>query len=355
MPHPLLAQAQSGGAPIVDGESVTFVWKGKSAPQLIGDFNDWGHGPAGTARLNQIADGVWIYEVSLPADGYFEYVYTTDPDDPEKSVLDPLNRRQVANGLDRTNNYFAMPRRPTNLNVEFMSNTAQGAVTRHAIFHPYLLGGERRDIWLYQPPTVAPTPLLVVFDGKDYLRRANITQIVANLIAVKRIEPIALALVDNAREHRFLEYNATDTALAQVTELVMPLAYNNLNLIDVDARPGSWGVLGASMGGNIALYAGLRLPHIFGRVICQSGAFQLDLTDYPPLLEQLVRHLPPPKIRLWQDVGTYEHLIDQNRRMRSLLTDRGYDVTYRESHTGHNWTAWRDMLPNALATMFGAS
>lgn len=352
--HPLLEQAQTQGTPLIDGDSVTFVWHGKTAPQLIADFNGWGHETFGAAQLAQIADGVWTYQTTLPPDAYIEYIFTNDPDDEDKRVLDPLNRRQVSNGYDRNNNYFTMPARAANLTVEFMTNTPQGAVTRHAIYHPFLLSGERRDVWLYQPPTDQPVPLVVVFDGKDYLRRANITQIVANLLAMGRMRPVALALIDNARAHRYLEYNASDTVLAQITELVMPLAYNNLNLIDHDAQPGAWGVMGASMGGLMALYAGLRLPHIFGRVICQSGAFQLDLTDHPPLIERLVSTQPLGKLKIWQDVGTFEFLLDQNRRMNALLKDHGYAVTYREHNAGHNWTAWRDMLSSAFAALFAA-
>lgn len=350
--HPLIEQARAQGTPLIDGENVTFIWQGKTAPALIGDFNAWGHGMDGSAPLSQIADGVWTYQVSLPPDAYIEYIFTTDPDDPDKSVIDPFNRRQVSNGMDQINNFFAMPRRTTNFMIEFMSNTPQGSVTRHAVYHPYLLGGERRDVWLYQPPTDVPAPLLVVFDGKDYLRRAFITQIVANLIAMKRIQPIALALVDNARTHRYLEYNASDTVLAQITELIMPLAYNNLTLLDHERQPGSWGVLGASMGGLMALYTGLRLPHIFGKVISQSGAFQLDLTDHAPVISALVNYSPAHSLKIWQDVGTFESLTDQNRRMHAMLNARGYEVVYREGHTGHNWTAWHDFLPAALTTMF---
>lgn len=350
--HPLIEQARVQGTPLIDGETATFVWHGETAPELIGDFNEWGHGMAGTAQLSQIAESVWTYQLTLPSDAYIEYIYTNDPDDPEKSVIDPFNRRQVSNGMDRINNFFAMPKRATNLMIEFMSNTPQGSVTRHAVFHPYLLGGERRDVWLYQPPTDDPVPLLIVFDGKDYLRRAFITQIVANLIASRRIRPVAMALIDNARAYRYLEYNATDTVLAQITELIMPLAYNNLALIDHDQQPGSWGVMGASMGGLMALYTGLRLPHIFGKVITQSGAFQLDLTDHPPLIDEFVRHLPARKLKIWQDVGTFEYLLDQNRRMHALLTERGYDVVYREGSSGHNWTSWHDFLPAALTAAF---
>jgi len=350
----LLNRAKSEGTPLTDGTQAVFVWEGETAPQLMGDFNDWGRGQNGAVNLNQIAVGLWTYEVELPADAYVEYVFTDNPDDDDERIIDPLNRHQTPNGLGYTNNYFMMPARPPSVLTEFMSNTPQGEITRHAIYHPMLVGDDRRDVWLYHPPTEQPVPLLVVFDGRDYLRRANITQIVANLISVQRIQPVALALIHNAESQRYMEYNATDTVLAQLTELVLPLAYNNLNLIDHDEHPGSWGVMGASMGGQMALYAGLRLPHIFGKVISQAGAFQLNLTDHPSITKFLVDKLPKPNLKLWMDCGTMDWLLPENREMFELMTQRGYDVTYKEHSAGHNYMAWRSLLPEALATVFPA-
>jgi hypothetical protein len=41
----LLSRARAEGHPLVDGETVTLVWRGANPPQLIGDFNDWGAPP----------------------------------------------------------------------------------------------------------------------------------------------------------------------------------------------------------------------------------------------------------------------------------------------------------------------
>lgn len=348
----LLDRAQTEGNPVIDGSTATFVWQGETAPELIGDFNQWGNSQAGSAQLTQSAPGIWTYTLDLPADAYVEYVFTTDPDEDDERVLDPLNRNQIPNGLGYSNNYFTMPTRQPSIFIDFMSNTPQGEITRHAIYHPALVGDDRRDVWLYHPPTDQPVPLLVVFDGRDYLRRANITQIVANLIAVNRIQPVALALIHNAGIGRYHEYNATDTVLAQLTELVLPLAYNNLNLLDHDQHPGTWGVMGASMGGQQALYTGLRLPHIFGKVISQAGAFQMSLTDHPSITEAMVRDFPKRDLSIWMDCGTMDWLLPENREMAELMNGRGYDLTYKEHSASHNYTAWRDMLPEALTTVF---
>lgn len=352
-PEQLLQRAQEAGGPIVDGPHVTFVWQGESAPEIIGDFNNWGGGPIGSANMTRIAPLLWTYETDLPEDAYVEYVYTNDPDDDDTRLLDPLNPRQVSNGMGGFNNTFSMPgREHTTLN-QFVSGTPQGHITRHTITAPELLIGGRRTVWLYNPPTTDPVPLIVVYDGRDYLRRAEITQIVANMIAQDMIQPVALAMIDNGREGRFIEYLTSDATLRAVTDLVLPLAKNVLTLVDVEANPGAYGVLGASMGGLMALYTGLRQPHLFGTVMSQAGAFNIGVTNVDPLIVKLVKDASTKPIRVWQDVGTLDWLLEANHEMRDLLQSKGYTLTYQEYTAGHNYTAWRDALPLALKAMYG--
>ncbi len=45
MPNALIEQARLRGTPLVEEDAsgcrVTFLWQGKNAPFLTGDFNDW--------------------------------------------------------------------------------------------------------------------------------------------------------------------------------------------------------------------------------------------------------------------------------------------------------------------------
>jgi enterochelin esterase family protein len=136
-----------------------------------------------------------------------------------------------------------------------------------------------------------------------------------------------------------------------ITE-VLPLAQKELNLVDINVFPGTYGVLGASMGGLMALYTGLRLPHIFGHVISQSGAFSFG--EYDTLVFDLVRFVAMYPIKIWMDVGIYDMpvLLDANRRMHTLLKSSEYPVVYREYNAGHNYPAWRDDLWRGLVSMF---
>ena len=109
--------------------------------------------------------------------------------------------------------------------------------------------------------------------------------------------------------------------------------------------------MGASLGGLMALYTGLRLPHIFGQVLAQSGSYEIDGFEF--ITSTLVAHAPQSPLRIWMDVGQFEELLETNRKMYALLTARGYTVDYHESPAGHNYPAWRDDLPGGLEFLYG--
>jgi enterochelin esterase-like enzyme len=342
----LLARAHSEGSPLIEGETATFVWQGPSVPRLVGDFNHWGRDQA--AVFTSIEPDVWTYSVELPRDAYIEYAYYA-PDD--ERVFDPFNPHTAPTGLAVGYHYFYMPDvKPTPLTRRKRGAPA-GKITRHTLKNAYLLVGGRRVVRLYHPPTTEPCPLLVVFDGQDYLRCARLVQIVDNLIAQQRIRPIALALLDHGKQARVVEYAANESTVNVVLDEVLPLAAANLNLLDVHAQPGAYGLLGASMGGLISMYAALRAPEIFGKVLCQSGAFSLN--EHDTVVFDLVRAGAARSIRVWQDIGHYEQLLPVNQHLAQLLRAQGCDVTYHEYQGGHSYMAWRDDVWRGLEAMFG--
>ena len=334
------------GTPLVDGEIATFVWLGERAPHLIGDFTGWEDGDP--AILARVEPGVWTYQLALPADAYIEYGFI----DQGVRVTDPLNRKLTSNGMGKYNHYFYMPKgAPTPL-VKLHRGIPRGLVKRKEIRNEFLLSRGRRGLNLYQPPVDQAVPLVVVWDGFDYLRRAKLVPMIDRMIAEKRIKPIALAMIDNGGSARELEYSCNEATIGLLITEVLPLAQKELNLIDINVYPGAYGVLGASMGGLMALYTGLRLPHIFGHVISQSGAFSFG--EYDTLVFDLVRCVAMHPIKIWMDVGLYDMpvLLDANRRMHTLLKSSEYPVVYREYNAGHNYPAWRDDLWRGLVSMF---
>ena len=332
--------------PIIEGSRVTFLWKGKTAPHLIDDFHMWEDHPQ---KMTRIDKEFWAYSMELPATAYLEYSFY-DPRT-KKRIEDPLNKNTVYNGLGHYNHFFYMPgHSPTEL-ARLRKNIPRGKVTHHAVDTWMLADDGERDVYLYHPPVKEPVPLLVVYDGIDYLERGKLNTIVDNLIYEKRIRPIAIAFLQNGDDHRGVEYACSDATIMWLDNIILPLARKKLNLLDIAKHSGSYAVLGASFGGLMSLYTGLRMPDVFGKVISQSGVFESEGRDYVAV--DLLRSKQSREIKIWMDIGQFDWLLEDNRRLQPLLRENGYNVTYREFSGGHNYTCWRDEVGIALENLFG--
>lgn len=119
---------------------------------------------------------------------------------------------------------------------------------------------------------------------------------------------------------------------------------------------------GDSLCGLTGGYAALRRPEVLGKVLAQSGAFQIrngqDRSSQEP--EWLARQFitaPRAPISFYLEVGTLENrpegndgtsLLASNRHLRDILNARGFAVEYAETYGDHNPVHWRRMLPDAL-------
>jgi enterochelin esterase-like enzyme len=341
-----IRQARESGNPVVHGNKANFIWEGESVPHLISDVHGWEDRPRPFKPTSE--PRVWSCTLTVPRDAYVEYAFY-DPFTKEK-VPDPLNRQTVSNGMGSRNNFFYMPEAMPSPFAMRRADIRAGTITRHRVDADFLQDDSERDVYLYKPTAGGAVPLLIVYDGYDYLHRARLATIVDNLIADKRIRPIAIAFLQNGRSRRSVEYLCSDATIAWLDHEVLPVAREHLRLLNIDDHPGAYGVLGASAGGLMSFYTGLRMPEIFGKVLCQSAIFSIDGRDFAAV--DLVRYGQGRNLQIWMDVGTLDDLLEDNRRMIALLDKRQYNVTYREFSAGHNYTAWRDNIWRGLEVMF---
>lgn len=344
------------GTPLIDGDRVTFVWLGEGeVPSLLGDFNNWDRQEP--LALETIEPGVHAAVVTLPSDAYVEYCYVRIPDIEER-YPDPHNPRLVYNGVGAFNHAILMPDCALTDLTTRAAGVARGAISEHDLPARFLTSDSMRRVYLYHPPTDDPVPLVVVYDGQDYLFRGRLNQMIDNLIAQRRIRPVALAFVSSPHspDNRYSEYMHNDATVFYLLHTLLPFATQTLNLIDAAESPGVHGVLGASMGGLMAVFTGLRLPDVFGRVLTQAGAFyynqRFGALQTDMVVGQMLHYLPTLPIRIWQDVGTLDFLHAGNVKMRDLLNKRGYDVTYHEFAGGHNYQMWLNSVWRGLETLF---
>lgn len=345
MPNELIERARKEQTPIIDGEQATFLWEGKTPPVIVGDFSDWEEDEG--IEFTPVEPNLWAARLSLPPDAYVEYAFLKKG----KRVPDPYNSRTVQNGLGNRNHYFYMPASPISLFSRRIRGIPNGKVREFNLPTDGLLVGKKRKVFLYFPPVEGPYPLLVVFDGQDYLRRARLPKILDNLIGLEKIRPVGMAMVESLGDSRTVEYACSEATTAFTIERVLPLAGNELDLQEDQNNQPENGVLGASMGGLMALFTALRAPHLFGKVLSQSGAFSHVLEE--SVIYDLVKYSEGERdLKVWMDVGKMESLLAANRRMRDLLMERGFLAGYREYSGGHNYTSWMNDIWHGLETLF---
>jgi predicted alpha/beta superfamily hydrolase len=114
------------------------------------------------------------------------------------------------------------------------------------------------------------------------------------------------------------------------------------------------GIGGSSMGGLISLYAGLRFPETFSRMMIFSPSLWLSNRIY-----QMARRFRPlNSSHLYLYAGgreSQEHLSNVMRFGAELLTNLGQDLRFKFSHNPdgvHHETNWREEFPIALKWLY---
>jgi enterochelin esterase-like enzyme len=195
-----------------------------------------------------------------------------------------------------------------------------------------LLRGERRAVRTYLPPGYEQAehdhPLLVMFDGQNCFDRATtafgmewgVDETVERLAADGRLPGMVVVGIDSPADpwDRYAEYTAWDWMLDGrpvpasgaatadlLAEVVLPLVRDRYRVARDRERVG---LAGSSMGGYMTLFAGVRHPELFGRLL----AFSPVVLDEPMrgglLREHLVHVGFAPGTRVYLDMGGAEAL-----------------------------------------------
>jgi enterochelin esterase family protein len=328
-------------SPIVEGEQVTFVYRGKAKRvEVVGDFTSWS--PRRMVLKDVAGTDVKYLTLNFAPTARVEYKFIADGE----WINDPLSERKLDNGVGGFNNFFTMPGYRPSAFAEAKWDL-RGTIEKLDAPTALLAGGKRK-LQVYLPPAYARGderfPVLYLQDGSEYVTRARAASIADQLIAERRVAPFIIVFVDPV--DRFKEYWANDNFAAfMATELVPLIDARYRTRTGRDARA----LMGASLGGVISVWTAVKYADVFARVAGQSTAFQIDdervVTKLASLDEAGRAALP---LKFYFDVGLLEPIWKVNRRVRVMLRGKGYPVVYRESAAGHNWTNWRDQLADAF-------
>ncbi|MFN2596573.1 MAG: alpha/beta hydrolase-fold protein, partial [Pyrinomonadaceae bacterium] len=333
-------------SPIIENDEATFIYRGTARQvEVVGDFTGWA--PRRLLMREVPGTDLKFYTRRFARDARVEYKFIADGE----WVNDALNPDRIDNGVGSFNSFFAMPAYRASATVA--PPHRDGASLEQGEVRSARLGGQRR-IQVYLPPGYRQSqeryPVLYVQDGSEYVSRARAVEVAEELIGSGRVAPFIIVFVDP--QDRMKDYWASDDFAAfMATELVPFVDARYRTRAERDGRA----LLGASLGGVISLWTALKHPDVFARVGAQSTAFQIDDEKVVSALSSTGPMSADHPTSFYFDVGRFEPVLGASRRVRVLLAARGYPVTYREAEAGHNWTSWRDRLPEALTALWSPS
>lgn len=218
---------------------------------------------------------------------------------------------------------------------------------------------QTKEILVFLPPNYDEKqqyPWMILHDGNDYFNLGRIVTQAIQMIADGLIHPLILVAVPVDKSIRTSEYSPVGQRnrmhQRMIVEELLPLIKNRYSV-----HPSQMVIGGSSLGGTASLHLALQYPHIFNRVLSQSGAF-LKQTKEVILQAQNLNYLT-----IYQSVGKSEiavptqmgnlDLVARNREVHQHLNQKEAHVHYVEEEGDHTWGFWQKDLSSALPFFFG--
>ena len=236
----------------------------------------------------------------------------------------------------------------------------------------------KRKITVYTPAGHEPgseLPFMVIHDGPKGKPNMEMPRILDNLIAGKRVPPMALVMIANgggdAQGHqRGKEYDTMSGVFAEYIETeVLPRVEKNCG-VKLTKNPDGRAVMGSSSGGSASLIMAWFRPDLYRRVLTTSGTFVNQQWPFDPKYpdgawgfhKTLIPESPKKPLRIFISVGDRDLLnpnvmrdgmhdwVEANHRMAKVLQAKGYDYQYLFCrNSGHGIrNAKAQFLPHAV-------
>lgn len=350
--------------PHVQGRNVTFLYRGDAQEVTL---HHWIHGLPGSMPFRRVSGGhgagysaggqLWMLQIDLPPGSRMEYKLGVATHGRGTLLRDPLNEHVARDPFGANSVVYGEGYHPPDWTVEDADARCGTIEDRHVdskVFEDW------RPVKIYRPARFRETrryPLLVVHDGFDYLRFANLQAVLDNLIHRLEIPPLIAVMTQSS--DRMNEYAADVRHADFIVKDLLPAMEDLLPLV---RQPSARALLGASFGAVASLSTAWRHPGVFGKLLLQSGSFvftEIGEHDRGPVFDPVVKFVNEfkskpgrPADHVFMSCGVYESLIYYNRSLVPLLQETGMQVRFREANDGHNWENWRDRLREGLSWLF---
>ena len=318
-----------------------FIYRGNAnRVNVPGDANSWD--PNAYSMTHVDGTDFWYLKQTFETDARLDYKFVLNG---SGWILDPLNPYQVSGGYG-PNSELRMPQYIPAPEIEYRPEIPHGALWDTTFFSPQL--GNSRRIRIYTPPEYEASTdsfgVILFHDGLEYVSLANADNVLDYLIWNRRIEPVIAIFVPPVNRTPEYAGGQKDEFSAFLVEDILPWADSKYRTIP---DPAHRATLGASNGGNIALWLGLQYPQVFGKIAAQSSNVESSISNG-------FQAGPKLDLKFYLDIGTYDIqvLIPLVRNFKEILEAENYDLEYYEFHEGHSWGNWRAHIDNALEFFF---
>jgi enterochelin esterase-like enzyme len=240
---------------------------------------------------------------------------------------------------------------------------AAGNVERHLLYDSTYR--RQREVFVYTPPgydarAATSYPLLLAFDGPEYLETIPLPLMLDTLLATHRAPAfVAVLVADSSFSVRLADLANQPRFAAYLGGQMIPWVRAHYH---VTHDPHRTIVTGSSAGGLASAYLAFERPDLFGNVLSQSGAFWRGAAGRNEPYEWLTTQYsaaPRKDISFFLDVGALENhrtlggsgpdFLEATRRFRGALTTKGYQLMYTEVPGGvHAPSTWRTRLATGI-------
>ena len=330
--------------PFIENDTVVnFVYNAASqSVSMAGDATGW------SPNINFIhiaGTTFYYYTTTYERDARLDYKFVING---SSWVLDPKNPHTCIGGFG-PNSELRMPGYVVPPEISYYPAIPHGTIT-DTTFHSNILGNNR-PVRVYLPPGYPSGseayPVILFHDGPEYISLGNTNNIFDYLISEHLMTPVIGVFVPPV--DRTAEYSGSK--IDQFTEFIIS---ELMPVIDAKYKtsnhPARRAMAGASNGGNISLYIGMKHPEHFGKIVAQSS-------NVINSISQTFAGGPKLNLELYLDIGRYDIpvLIPMVRDLRDILEAQGYTYQYREWNEGHSWGNWKGHLKLSLMQFFSWS
>ncbi len=321
-----------------DDTAVFFIYQGTAASlEIAGDFTGWNP----SMPMTGVTGTNFYYTAAhYESDARLDYKFIIDGN----WILDPKNPYTCTGGFG-PNSELRMPSYVFPPEISYYSNIPHGVILDTSFFSSNL--NNTRAVKIYLPPGYSAQnqyPVIVFHDGLEYISLANANNIFDYLIAHHEIDPLIGVFVPPVDRQNEYAGSKKDAFTGFIVNELMPVIDQKYS---TSKDPRRRATLGASDGGNIALYIGMKHPEAFGKIGAQSSDVQTEIST-------TFQNSTKMDLEFYMDIGTYDIsvLIPMVNNFIQILQNKDYIYQFKRWHEGHSWGNWKGHLSLALRQFF---